>query len=58
MNDDVSREEQMMKRERTDRRRGFLHDLKWMVILWCVGFGATVLLTLPFHYIVQAMMHK
>ncbi len=47
-----------MKRERTGQHRGFLHDLKWIIILWCVGFGATVLLTLPFHFIVHAMMHK
>ncbi|POR46716.1 hypothetical protein B0G62_12232 [Paraburkholderia eburnea] len=40
------------------QRRGFLHNLKWMFILWCVGFGATVLLTLPFHFLVEAMMHK
>lgn len=47
-----------MKSERTGQHRGFLHDLKWIIILWCVGFGATVLLTLPFHFIVHAMMHK
>lgn len=47
-----------MKRERTNRGRGFLNDVKWIIILWCVGFGATVLLTLPFHFIVHAMMHK
>lgn len=47
-----------MKRKPSDRRHGFLHDLKWMAILWCVGFGATVLLTLPFHFLVTAMMRK
>lgn len=47
-----------MKPERTNPRRGFLHNLKWMIILWCVGVGATVLLVLPFHLIVTAMMHK
>lgn len=47
-----------MASQPAERRRGFLHDLKWMIILWCVGFGATALLTLPFHFIVQAMMHK
>lgn len=43
---------------RNPQRRGFLHNLKWMFILWCVGFGATVLLTLPFHFLVEAMMGK
>ncbi|MDR3099637.1 MAG: hypothetical protein LBV73_21540 [Paraburkholderia sp.] len=47
-----------MKRDRTNRRRGFLHDVKWTIILWCVGVGAAVLLVLPFHFIVMAMMHK
>jgi hypothetical protein len=47
-----------MKRPSSDRRHGFLHDLKWIVILWCVGVGATALLTLPFHFLVAAMMRK
>jgi hypothetical protein len=47
-----------MEREPTVRRRGLLHDLKWIAILWCVGVGAAVLLTLPFHILVTAMMHK
>jgi hypothetical protein len=45
-----------MKREPSDRRPGFLRNLKWMVILWCVGVGATLLLALPFHLMVKAMM--
>lgn len=47
-----------MKREPSDRRHNFLHDLKWMLILWCLGFGATALLVLPFHFLVMAMMRK
>ncbi|MBN3856331.1 hypothetical protein G3N59_23415 [Paraburkholderia sp. Ac-20340] len=48
----------IMAQQPTDQRKGFLHNLKWMFILWCVGFGATVLLTLPFHFLVEAMMKK
>ncbi|SDH68196.1 hypothetical protein SAMN05216466_11242 [Paraburkholderia phenazinium] len=47
-----------MKPEPSDRRHGFLHSLKWMVILWCLGVGATVLLTLPFHFLIAEMMRK
>jgi hypothetical protein len=47
-----------IKREPASRRHRFLHDLKWIAILWCVGFGATVLLTLPIHYLVMAMIRK
>ncbi|MFP6561673.1 hypothetical protein WJ542_25695 [Paraburkholderia sp. B3] len=47
-----------MKREPTERGRGFLHDLKWIAILWCVGVGGALLLTLPFHLLVTAMIHK
>ncbi|MFX1766974.1 hypothetical protein PWP93_31205 [Paraburkholderia sp. A1RI-2L] len=47
-----------MTREHKDRRHPLLRDLKWTVILWCVGFGATALLTLPFHFLVVAMMKK
>jgi hypothetical protein len=48
----------IMAQQPTGQRKGFLHNLKWMFILWCVGFGATVLLTLPFHFLVEAMMKK
>lgn len=47
-----------MKGASGDRRHRFLNDLKWTAILWCVGFGATVLLALPFHFLVTAMMRK
>ncbi|MBB2931570.1 hypothetical protein [Paraburkholderia silvatlantica] len=47
-----------MTREPRNRRHRFLNDLKWIAVLWCVGFGATVLLTLPFHFLVMAMMKK
>jgi hypothetical protein len=50
--------ESAMKRDSRDRRQRFMHDLKWIAILWCVGFGATVLLTLPFHFLVMAMINK
>jgi hypothetical protein len=50
--------ESAMKRESRNRRQRFLHDLKWIAILWGIGFGATVLLTLPFHFLVMAMIHK
>lgn len=47
-----------MKREPSNRRPGFLHDLKWMLILWCCGVGAAVLLVLPFHVLIKAMMRQ
>jgi hypothetical protein len=47
-----------IKREPASRHHRFLHDLKWIAILWCVGFGATMLLTLPIHFLVMAMMRK
>jgi len=47
-----------MKNESTTQRRGFLHNLKWVVILWCLGVGAVVLLTLPLHMLVTLAMHK
>jgi hypothetical protein len=47
-----------IERESASRRRRFLHDLKWTAILWCVGFGGAVLLTLPFHFLVKAMMRN
>jgi hypothetical protein len=47
-----------MKHERTRRRRGFLHDLKWLVILWCLGVGAAALLTLPLHMLVTLAMRR
>jgi hypothetical protein len=47
-----------MKRQPSDRRHGFLNDLKWMVVLWCAGVGAAALLTLPFHLLISAMMRK
>ena len=49
---------QTMKRNRASRRYRLLRDLKWIAILWCAGFGGAVLLTLPFHLLVMAMMRK
>lgn len=45
-----------MKQETSSRRTGFLSDLKWMVILWCLGVGATVLLVLPIRLLIAVMM--
>ncbi len=47
-----------MKRESSSRRTGFLSDLKWMVILWCLGVGATGLLVLPIRLLIAAAMSK
>lgn len=47
-----------MKPESTRQRRGFLHDLKWVAVLWCVGVGAAVLLTLPLHMLVTFAMRR
>lgn len=47
-----------MKGESSSRRMGFLSDLKWMLILWCVGVGATALLVLPIRLLIAAMMRK
>ena len=48
----------IIERPPANRRHRFLHDLKWIAILWCVGFGGAVLLTLPLHFLVMSMMHK
>lgn len=40
------------------QRRGFVHNLKWLVVLWCVGVGAAWLLALPFHLLVTLAMRK
>ncbi|SMG58868.1 hypothetical protein [Paraburkholderia susongensis] len=47
-----------IKREPANRQHRFLHDLKWIAILWCVGFGGTALLALPIHFLVMEMMRK
>lgn len=47
-----------MKHESTRPRRSFLHNLKWVVILWCLGVGATALLTLPLHILVTLAMRR
>ncbi|MDR5760859.1 hypothetical protein [Caballeronia sp. LZ035] len=31
--------------------------MMWFVILWLVGFAGTMLLALPFHFLVAASMH-
>lgn len=31
--------------------------MAWFVILWLVGFGGTMLLAMPFHFLVMAAMH-
>lgn len=48
-----TRKESIMENESTRPRRTFLYNLKWVVILWCLGVGATVLLTLPLHILVK-----
>ncbi len=58
VNDREFRGNLTMKRQPSDRRHGFLHDLKWIIILWCVGVGATAILVLPFHLLVAQMMRK
>lgn len=47
-----------MKKESSRRRTGFLTDLKWMLILWFLGVGATALLVLPIRLLIAAMMRK
>jgi hypothetical protein len=34
------------------------YRIKWLVILWCAGFGATFLVVLPFHLLVQWAIHR
>jgi hypothetical protein len=31
--------------------------MMWFVILWLVGFAGTMLLAMPFHFLVTAAMH-
>lgn len=31
--------------------------MMWFVILWLVGFAGTMLLAMPFHFLVAAAMH-
>jgi len=38
--------------------RSFGYRMKWLAILWCAGFGATFLLVLPFHLLVQWAIHR
>ncbi|SAK62679.1 hypothetical protein AWB83_02531 [Caballeronia ptereochthonis] len=47
-----------MKKEPSSRLTGFLSDLKWMLILWLLGVGATALLVLPIRVLIAAMMRK
>jgi hypothetical protein len=47
----------MPKSERHSERP--LHyRVMWFVILWLVGFGGTVLLAMPFHYLVMASLPR
>lgn len=32
--------------------------MMWFVILWLVGFAGTVLLAMPFHFLVAVAMHQ
>jgi hypothetical protein len=32
--------------------------MMWFVILWLFGFAGTMLLALPFHFLVAASMHR
>jgi hypothetical protein len=32
--------------------------MMWFVILWLVGFAGTMLLAMPFHFLVMASMHR
>ena len=32
--------------------------MMWFVILWLVGFAGTMLLAMPFHFLVTAAMHR
>lgn len=44
--------------ESATRRRGWMRNLKWVFMLWCVGVGAAVLLALPFHLLVALAMRR
>jgi hypothetical protein len=37
--------------------RTLANRIMWLVILWCAGFGATFLVVLPFHLLVQWAVH-
>ncbi|QYD67814.1 hypothetical protein KZJ38_15985 [Paraburkholderia edwinii] len=41
----------------TVRPRSLANRIMWLVILWCGGFGATFLVVLPFHLLVQWASH-
>jgi hypothetical protein len=45
--------------EQTARHeRSFGNRMMWVAILWCLGFGVTFLVALPFHLLVMmAMRH-
>jgi hypothetical protein len=37
--------------------RSLANRIMWLVILWCAGFGATFIVVLPFHLLVQWASH-
>jgi hypothetical protein len=39
------------------RPRSLMNKIMWLVILWCAGFGATFIVVLPFHLLVQWASH-
>jgi hypothetical protein len=39
------------------RPRSLANRIMWLVILWCAGFGATFIVVLPFHLLVQWAVH-
>jgi hypothetical protein len=39
------------------RPRSLINRIMWLVILWCAGFGATFIVVLPFHLLVQWASH-
>jgi hypothetical protein len=42
---------------RVGQPRSLANRVMWLVILWCAGFGATFLVVLPFHLLVQWAIH-
>ncbi|CAB3759798.1 hypothetical protein [Paraburkholderia solisilvae] len=43
---------------RMGQPRSLANRVMWLVILWCAGFGATFLVVLPFHLLVQWAIHR
>ncbi|SOE83647.1 hypothetical protein SAMN05446935_4064 [Burkholderia sp. YR290] len=46
-----------MSKTPSDPESTFGKRMMWFVILWLFGFAGTMLLAMPFHFLVAASMH-